>query len=178
VQDHDEAPQAVFEAKLSGGAGQQQTAQLVQLPPLLALGVGDQGLLQRLVDGVQRRVHGLFVDQTVESPAIRSRRLLASIFLGATTPAPEATRDSRWPECGKLLAMDLPSNPPVSPAVRITVLLRLASEGFQDAFGTRPEWLEAPPVDLAELREVVDQTVAPTRTSLWLRPTAGARPSR
>jgi hypothetical protein len=30
----------------------------------------------------------------------------------------------------------------------------------------------------AELREVVDQTVAPTRTSLWLRPTAGARPSR
>jgi hypothetical protein len=30
----------------------------------------------------------------------------------------------------------------------------------------------------AELRDVVDQTVAPTRTSLWLRPTAGARPSR
>jgi hypothetical protein len=51
--------------------------------------------------------------------------------------------------------MDLPSNPPVSPAVRITVLLRLASEGFQDAFGARPEWLEAPAVDLAELREVV-----------------------
>jgi hypothetical protein len=59
------------------------------------------------------------------------------------------------PGCGKLLGMDLPSNPPVSPAVRITVLLRLASEGFQDAFGARPEWLEAPPVDLAELREVV-----------------------
>jgi hypothetical protein len=51
--------------------------------------------------------------------------------------------------------MDLPSNPPVSPAVRITVLLRLVSEGFQDAFGAGPEWLEAPPVDLAELREVV-----------------------
>jgi hypothetical protein len=51
--------------------------------------------------------------------------------------------------------MDLPRNPPVSPAVRITVLLRLASEGFQDAFGASPEWLEAPPVDLAELREVV-----------------------
>ena len=51
--------------------------------------------------------------------------------------------------------MDLPSNPPVSPAVRITVLLRLASEGFQDAFGASPQWLEAPPVDLAELREVV-----------------------
>jgi hypothetical protein len=73
----------------------------------------------------------------------------------ATTPAPEATRGSRWPECGKLLGMDLPSNPPVSPAVRITVLLRLASEGFQDAFGRSPEWLEVPPVDLAELREVV-----------------------
>ena len=51
--------------------------------------------------------------------------------------------------------MDLPSNPPVSPAVRITVLLRLASEGYQDAFGDRPAWLEAPAVDLAELREAV-----------------------
>jgi hypothetical protein len=30
----------------------------------------------------------------------------------------------------------------------------------------------------AELRDVVDQTVAPTRTSLWLRPAAGSRPSR
>jgi hypothetical protein len=30
----------------------------------------------------------------------------------------------------------------------------------------------------AELRAVVDQTVAPTRTSLWLRPTAGPRLSR
>jgi hypothetical protein len=51
--------------------------------------------------------------------------------------------------------MDLPSNPPVSPAVRITVLLRLVSEGFQDAFDARPEWLEVPAVDLAELREAV-----------------------
>ena len=51
--------------------------------------------------------------------------------------------------------MDLPSNPPVSPAVRITVLLRLASEGFQDAFEVGPDWLEAPAVDLAELREAV-----------------------
>ena len=56
--------------------------------------------------------------------------------------------------------MDLPSNPPVSPAVRITVLLRLDSEGFQDAFDTRPEWLEAPPVDLAELRRAGDQVQA------------------
>jgi hypothetical protein len=51
--------------------------------------------------------------------------------------------------------MDLPSNPPVSPAVRITVLLRLVTEGFQDAFQAPPAWLAAPPVDLAELREVV-----------------------
>jgi hypothetical protein len=51
--------------------------------------------------------------------------------------------------------MHLPSNPPVSPAVRITVLLRLAGEGFQDAFGVGPAWLAAPAVDLAELREAV-----------------------
>jgi hypothetical protein len=68
------------------------------------------------------------------------------------TAAPAFVR-AAW--CGKLQRMDLPSNPPVSPAVRITVLLRLVSEGFQDAFETRPDWLEVPPVDLAELREVV-----------------------
>jgi hypothetical protein len=51
--------------------------------------------------------------------------------------------------------MELPGNPPMSPAVRITVLLRLVSEGFQDAFAARAAWLEAPAVDLAELREVV-----------------------
>src|SRR3712207_1959747 len=48
--------------------------------------------------------------------------------------------------------MDLPSNPPVSPAVRITVLLRPASEGVQDAFGARPEWLGAPPGEPGRLR--------------------------
>jgi hypothetical protein len=71
---------------------------------------------------------------------------------------PARGRDPARVPAGRLwqaARMDLPSNPPVSPAVRITVLLRLASEGFQDAFGARPEWLEAPPVDLAELREVV-----------------------
>ncbi len=51
--------------------------------------------------------------------------------------------------------MDLPPIPQVSPAVRITVLLRLVSEGFEDAFTARPEWLEAPADDLAELREIV-----------------------
>jgi hypothetical protein len=66
-------------------------------------------------------------------------------------PPAASPRPQLWQAAG----MDLPSNPPVSPAVRITVLLRLASEGFQDVFGTSPLWLEAPPVDLAELREVV-----------------------
>jgi hypothetical protein len=66
--------------------------------------------------------------------------------------------------------MDLPSNPPVSPAVRITVLLRLVSEGFQDAFDARPDWLEAPPVDLAELREVVGvERIGQLRSSTGLR---------
>ena len=51
--------------------------------------------------------------------------------------------------------MDLPTNPMVSPAVRITVLLRLVSEGFEDAFGSRPLWLELPGIDLAELRDAV-----------------------
>jgi hypothetical protein len=66
--------------------------------------------------------------------------------------------------------MDLPTNPPVSPAVRITVLLRLVSEGFQDAFATRPAWLEAPGVDLAELREVVGvERVEQLRAATGLR---------
>ncbi len=51
--------------------------------------------------------------------------------------------------------MDLPDNPTVPPAVRITVLLRLVSEGFQDVFGVGPTWLELPGADLAELREAV-----------------------
>jgi hypothetical protein len=70
--------------------------------------------------------------------------------------------------------LDLPTNPPVSPAVRITVLLRLASEGFQDAFGARPAWLEAPAVDLAELRESVGVgRVDQLRRSTGLREGAG-----
>src|SRR6266536_4426846 len=51
--------------------------------------------------------------------------------------------------------MDLSDNPIVSPAVRITILLRLVSEGFEDAFGSRPAWLEVPGVDLGELRQAV-----------------------
>ena len=51
--------------------------------------------------------------------------------------------------------MNLSDNPMVPPAVRITVLLRLVSEGFQDAFGTGPSWLELPAADLAELRQAV-----------------------
>ncbi len=62
--------------------------------------------------------------------------------------------------------MDLPDNPLVSPAVRITILLRLVSEGFEDAFGSRPAWLEMPAVDLAELRQAVgpDRVAQLTRT--------------
>jgi hypothetical protein len=47
-----------------------------------------------------------------------------------------------------------------------------------EAFATRlREQVDLDALD-AELRAVVDQTVAPTRTSLWLRPTAGPRLSR
>src|SRR6266700_1576976 len=49
--------------------------------------------------------------------------------------------------------MEMPNNPPVAPAVRITVLLRLASEGYEDTFERRQEWLTVPLADLAELRE-------------------------
>lgn len=66
--------------------------------------------------------------------------------------------------------MELPTNPPVSPAVRITVLLRLASEGYEDAFGAKPQWLELPPVDLAELREAVGaERVGQLRQAIGLR---------
>jgi hypothetical protein len=49
--------------------------------------------------------------------------------------------------------VDLGSGP--SPAVRITVLLKIAGEGFEDAFATAPAWLEAPAAELEELRGVV-----------------------
>jgi hypothetical protein len=51
--------------------------------------------------------------------------------------------------------MSLSDNPMVPPAVRITILLRLVSEGFQDAYETGPSWLELPAADLAELRRAV-----------------------
>jgi hypothetical protein len=51
--------------------------------------------------------------------------------------------------------VDLSSGP--SPAVRITVLLRMASEGFVDAFGVEPEWTEAPAADHDELAGLVGQ---------------------
>jgi hypothetical protein len=43
----------------------------------------------------------------------------------------------------------------VPTAVRITVLLRLLSEGYEDAFASRPEWLELPADDFAELHNAV-----------------------
>jgi hypothetical protein len=42
-----------------------------------------------------------------------------------------------------------------TPAARITVLLKLANEGFEDAFGAEPAWVEAPADDYQELRDVV-----------------------
>ena len=47
--------------------------------------------------------------------------------------------------------MDLAPGPP--PAVRTTVLLRLSSEGYEDAFGGPPAWVEAPAAACDELRE-------------------------
>ena len=50
-----------------------------------------------------------------------------------------------------------PLTPGPPPAVRVTILLRLVSEGFQDAFGSRPAWLEAPAGDVEELRAAVGE---------------------
>jgi hypothetical protein len=76
-QEPDQLPQAVFEAKATGGQGQQQTTQLIQLPALLNLGPGSEGLLQRLVDGVQGGIHELFVIQAWYWPAIGCNHLAA-----------------------------------------------------------------------------------------------------
>jgi hypothetical protein len=46
-------------------------------------------------------------------------------------------------------------SPGPSPAVRITVLLRMASEGYTDAFGTEPAWVEAPGDEHDELHALV-----------------------
>jgi hypothetical protein len=48
-------------------------------------------------------------------------------------------------------------SPGPSPAVRITVLLRLVGEGFADAFGTEPDWVEAPAEAHDQLHDVVGQ---------------------
>lgn len=64
--------------------------------------------------------------------------------------------------------MDLPHGP--SPAVRITVLLRLASEGFADAFGTDPAWVEAPAAEHDRLEALVGPVqFAGVAASLGLR---------
>ena len=67
-QEPDQLAQAIFKAEATGGQCQQQPTQLVQLPALLGLGTGAQGLLKRLVDGVQRRIHDLFVEEPRQSP--------------------------------------------------------------------------------------------------------------
>ena len=68
-QQPDQAPQGIFEAQVAQAEHQQKTAQLVQLPALLALGGGEEGLLQRLIDGIYRRIHSLFVERAVLSSA-------------------------------------------------------------------------------------------------------------
>jgi hypothetical protein len=43
----------------------------------------------------------------------------------------------------------------IPPGVRVTVLLRLLIEGYEDAFERKPQWLELPSADLAELHDAV-----------------------
>jgi len=67
-----------------------------------------------------------------------------------------------------------PPFPPVSPAVRVTVLAKLAGEGFEDAFGTTADWLAVPAPDLAELREAVGaERVSQLSAAVGLREGAG-----
>ena len=88
-QEPDQLPQAVFEAEAAGGQGQQQTTQLIQLLALLNLGPGSQGLLQRLVDGVQGGIHDLFVVQAWYWPAIGCKHLVApQLVLGLFALSP------------------------------------------------------------------------------------------
>jgi uncharacterized protein YqeY len=67
------------------------------------------------------------------------------------------------------------TEPPASPALRrITVLVRLAAEGFQDAFGARPDWVEVPGSDLGTLQEEVGAAWAERVSgSMGLRAGAG-----
>jgi hypothetical protein len=69
------------------------------------------------------------------------------------------------------------TDPHASPALRrITVLVRLAAEGFQDAFGAGPEWVEVPAEDLAVLQaEVGPDWAGRLSGSLGLRQGAGYR---
>jgi hypothetical protein len=73
----------------------------------------------------------------------------------------------------------IPSRLP--PGVRITVLLRLLIEGYEDAFERKPEWLELPAADLAELNDAVGADhAAKVAGATGLRPggsyTAGGPP--
>jgi hypothetical protein len=43
----------------------------------------------------------------------------------------------------------------IPPGVRVTVLLRLLVEGYEDAFERKPAWLALPAADLAELNQTV-----------------------
>jgi hypothetical protein len=67
-------------------------------------------------------------------------------------------------------------SPGPSPAVRITVLLRMVSEGFQDTFGDEPAWVEAPADEHEELRAAIgEDRFAKVTDRIGLRPGAGYR---
>jgi hypothetical protein len=67
-------------------------------------------------------------------------------------------------------------SPGPSPAVRITVLLRMVSEGFQDAFGDEPVWVEAPAGEHDELRATIgDDRFAKVTERIGLRAGDGYR---
>ena len=68
-------------------------------------------------------------------------------------------------------AVTVDLSPGPSPAVRITVLLRMVSEGFQDAFGSDPAWVQAPAGDRDELRETIgDERFAKVSERIGLQP--------
>jgi hypothetical protein len=63
-QDTDQVPQGAFQTETAGGQDQKYPTELRQLTSLLGLSRGGQGSLDRSVDGVQRRIRGLFSDSS------------------------------------------------------------------------------------------------------------------
>jgi hypothetical protein len=123
-------------AEAIGGQGEQQATQLVELPPLLDLGPGGQSLLKRLVDGVQRRVHDLFVEQARYRPAIGSSH----------RGAPQLVRSGLHcllSETGR--QADVPALPSsVGPGSSVSGHLRRDDRLLRRSQGSAPGMFEAP----------------------------------